>query len=246
MKIFFIVLLILLISFNNSAAFAKESPLIKTIAILDFENNTGMLSHEGLKKGLSDSLTNSLTKYEKLSILERSRLKDALAEVSLGQSGLVSAESASKIGKLAGTQYVILGSVSRLGDTHEVSVRLVDVESSKILFAQSVRCADENIIYKAVDYLSLEIAKKLGEDVDPRVIDQARKDVETFAKQPENNNLPLWIGGSVLGAAALTGVVITIIVLTRKNTNNVQNVCVGSNCNTSTDRTLRRNFGFEF
>jgi TolB-like protein len=245
MKIFLTIFLTFLMVFNCNLSYAEQSPLVKTIAILDFENNTGLMSQDGLKKGLSDSLTNSLSRYQKLNILERSRLKDAISEITLNQSALVSPDSASKIGKITGSQYVILGSVSRLGDTFEIAVRVVDVESSKITFGRSVRCSNEDAIYKGIDYLSLETASNLGEEIDPRVMDQARKDAENFVKAPTNNNTLLWVGGGVLGIAAISGIVIAVVTANKKTTN-VQNVCIGSNCTSTTKPVLRRTFGFEF
>lgn len=232
---------ILVLNFNN--VYAANSLLTKTIAILDFENNTGLLSQEGLKKGLSDSLTNNLSRYQKLNILERSRLKDAVSEISLGQSGFVSNDNAAKIGKIVGSQYVVLGSVSRLGDLFEVSARIVDVESSKVIFGRSVRCSNEEAIFKSLDYLALEVANSLGEEIDPRVMDQARKDAENFTKLPVNNNMAIWIGGGILAIGAVTGIVIGIVAA-NGNQKNVQNVCIGPNCTTRTP--IRSNFGFQF
>lgn len=246
MKIFLSLLLTFFMIFNCNLSYAEQSPLTKTIAILDFENNTGLMSQDGLKKGLSDSLTNSLSKYPKLNILERSRLKDAITEITLNQSALVSPDSASKIGKITGSQYVILGSVSRLGDTFEIAVRVVDVESSKVTFGRSVRCSNEDAIYKGLDYLALETANNLGEEIDPRIMDQARKDAENFVKaQTANNNMWFWIGGGALGIAAVSGIVIAIVAANKKTTT-VQNVCIGSNCGTTTKPTTIRRFGFEF
>jgi TolB-like protein len=248
MKKIIIILLALLFSFNSNILYAQESPLIKTIAVLDFENNTGLLSQDGLRKGLSGSLTNSLSGYKKISVLERSRLNDAINEISFNQSGMVSNDTASKIGKIVGTQYVVLGSVSRLGEIFEVAIRLVDVESSKVTFSKAIRSQNEESIYKSMDYLSLEIANNLGEEIDPRIIDQSRKDAENFIKNT-NNNL-LWIGGGILGAIAVGGIIIAVIA-SNKTTKNVQNVCIGSDCTSTENKPASANFsnigfGFKF
>ena len=239
MKFFVKIFLTFLVTFNLMPVYAQDinnsSNINKTIAILDFENNTGLMSQEGLKKGLSDSLTNNLSRYVKLNILERSRLKDALTEISLNQSGFVSTDSAAKIGKIAGSQYVILGSVSKLGDIFEVSVRIVDVQSSKVNFGRSVRCLNEEAIFKGLDYLALETANNLGENIDSRVMDTARKDAENFVKEG-NNNWLLWVGGGVLVAVIVTVVAIAI---SKSSPEKVQNICIGPRCTTVT--TPKRN-----
>ena len=79
--------------------------------VLDFENNTGLTSQDNLKKALSDSLTNNLAQYKSLSIVERTRLKDAASEVTLSQSSFISADNAIKIGKTLGSNLAIAYSI---------------------------------------------------------------------------------------------------------------------------------------
>lgn len=169
-------------SFKINFSFAEE--VLKTIAILDFENNTGFSAQDNLKKALSDSLTINLAKYKSLSIVERTRLKDAVSEVTLSQSTFVSADNAIKIGKTLGAEYVLLGSISKIGDIFEVSERIVQVETSKIIDAKSIRCSKADAILKGIDYLSLEIAKAFGESIENEELINAKKAVE-YANNPE-------------------------------------------------------------
>lgn len=169
-------------SYKMSTAYAEE--VLKTIAILDFENNTGSISQDNLKKALSDSLTINLAKYKSLSIVERTRLKDAVSEVTLNQSTFVSADNAIKIGKTLGAEFVLLGSISKIGEIFEVSERIVEVETSKIINAKSIRCSKQDAILKGIDYLSLEIAKAFGENIEQKDLEIAKKEVE-YANNPE-------------------------------------------------------------
>lgn len=169
-------------SLKINSSFAEE--VLKTIAILDFENNTGFSAQDNLKKALSDSLTINLAKYKSLSIVERTRLKDAVSEVTLSQSTFVSADNAIKIGKTLGAEYVLLGSISKIGEIFEVSERIVQVETSKIIDAKSIRCSKADAILKGIDYLSLEIAKAFGESIENQELINAKKAVE-YANNPE-------------------------------------------------------------
>lgn len=169
-------------SYKMSTTYAEE--VLKTIAILDFENNTGSISQDNLKKALSDSLTINLAKYKSLSIVERTRLKDAVSEVTLNQSTFVSADNAIKIGKTLGAEFVLLGSISKIGEIFEVSERIVEVETSKIINAKSIRCSKQDAILKGIDYLSLEIAKAFGENIEQKDLEIAKKEVE-YANNPE-------------------------------------------------------------
>jgi len=55
----------------------------------------------------------------------------------LSLSGAVDPGAAAQIGRLAGAQYVLLGSVTIIGDQARLSGRLVDVESAEIHWAGS-------------------------------------------------------------------------------------------------------------
>lgn len=204
----------------------------KSIAILDFENNTGIVSHDNLKKALADTLTNGLSKYQSLTIVERTRLKDAMNELKLGQSGFISQESAVKIGKTAGSQYVILGSLSKIGDTFEISLRLVDIESSKIISAKSIRCFEEEMFLKAIDYLSMETADSLGEKVNKsEIMSRLKNDIENYKKN--SMNWLLWTGiGALVLAGAGTGVYFFIKNNEKKVVvnNPKQQTCIPPNC----------------
>ena len=92
-----------------------------------------------------------------ISILERERLDEIGAEIRLGMSGLVSAHTAVQVGKIAGCQYMLMGSVTNLKSkssnitlpftigigvresaaTATLDVRIVDVETSEIVGALS-------------------------------------------------------------------------------------------------------------
>lgn len=249
--------LIMVLTFTlKDSSYADD--VIRTIAVLDFENNTGSTSQDNLKKALSDSLTNNLAQYKSLSIVERTRLKDAASEVTLSQSSFISADNAIKIGKTLGAEYVLLGSISKIGEIFEVSERIVEVETSKIIDAKSIRCSKAEAILKAVDYLALEIARTFGEKIDKTLLEAAKKDVD-YANTPElvllkndekansnpviiqketpkvekkeevsNNSWVLWAVGGVVLVGVATA---GVIIAMNSNKKVTQNVCIGSNCN---------------
>ncbi len=244
MNLFIKIILTFFIIFNFSF---QQKPAIadayvKTIAVLDFENNSGLISLDNLKKGLSDSMVNSLARYKRINIVERSRLKDAMSEVAFGQSGFTSPETAAKIGKITGSNYVLLGSVVRIGDVFEVGVRVVDVESSKVILGRSVRGPNEEAIFKSIDYLSLETANSLGEAIDKSVMENARREAESF-RGSNNLSTYLWIGGGILATGLIAGGIALALGLGPKQESN-QNVCIGSDCDTKDKKLQTLNFSF--
>lgn len=133
-----------------TTSFAWAGP---RIAIMDFDNKS---SYGGWRigHGASDILTTELVKATDFDIFERDRLNSIMQEQNLGSSGRVNPATAAKIGKIAGVQYIITGAVTEYGQSSgggggggfrlnkkgyyaTVDIRIVDVNTSRILMADS-------------------------------------------------------------------------------------------------------------
>lgn len=149
-------LFIFSITFIFCNTFAAEP--IK-VAILDFENTSGISKYDGFGKALSNMLITDLTKFirsQDVIFLERSQLNKILEEQNLQKSKNFDKGTAVHFGKLAGVKYVLVGSVYVLDGTCNISSRLVDVETSEIVYAEE---SNGNI----VNWLSLK--SKLAQDL---------------------------------------------------------------------------------
>ncbi|MDP8288062.1 MAG: CsgG/HfaB family protein, partial [Candidatus Electryonea clarkiae] len=73
-------------------------------------------------------------------VIERNNMEDILTEQGFQFSGCTSDECAVEVGQLLGVQQMIAGSISKLGELHTVSLRLIDVETGEVLDMQSARC----------------------------------------------------------------------------------------------------------
>ena len=123
------------------------------VAVMDFDNQS---QHGGwrLGRGAADILTTSLVKQTDYEVFERDRLNSVIEEQNLGSSGRVDPATAAKIGKIIGVQYIITGAVTEYGESKTggggggvhvgkkgyaatVDVRIVDVNTSRILFADT-------------------------------------------------------------------------------------------------------------
>ncbi|MCX7022146.1 MAG: DUF5050 domain-containing protein, partial [bacterium] len=117
------VIIILLIA---SAALA--APKLK-IAFMGLEPS-GV--SESVASGVSDSFLNALINTYRFEVVERDRLEALMEEQGLAISGCTTTECFVKVGQLAGAQKVIVGKVAQVGGSYIVSVRLVDVYSSRV------------------------------------------------------------------------------------------------------------------
>lgn len=124
------------------------------IAVMDFENKApGAYWGWRLGHGASDMLATSLVKTKKFSVLEREKLSAIMQEQNLGRTGAVTNQTAARVGRLLGVQYIVTGAVTEFGKSEigggifgkfggsmvtwksAVDIRLVDTSTGEIIFA---------------------------------------------------------------------------------------------------------------
>ncbi|MBI5018472.1 MAG: hypothetical protein HZB55_23675 [Deltaproteobacteria bacterium] len=102
-----------------------------TVGVLYFRNQTGQPSLDPLRKGLALMLITDLSSVEGLRVVERVRLQALVEELGLGRSGLVSPESAPRVGRLLGANWLVGGDLTAPGpEAAGVDSAVVDVPKS--------------------------------------------------------------------------------------------------------------------
>ena len=101
-----------------------------TIAVLDFDGK-GVSQSEA--STLTDRFRDELFKVESYSVLERALMENILTEQGFQQSGCGSNECVVDAGNMLGVQQIVGGSVGKVGNVFSVSVRIIDVESGRVL-----------------------------------------------------------------------------------------------------------------
>jgi TolB-like protein len=82
---------------------------------------------------LTNRLTTELFKMGIFTVLEREKMQDILNEQGFQQSGCTTSECLVEAGKLLNVQQIVGGSVSKIGEFYTIELRMIDVESGKIL-----------------------------------------------------------------------------------------------------------------
>jgi TolB-like protein len=186
----------------------------RTVAVVDFNNDTGSTAYDNLKRGISESLMTKLARRPELILVERGQLSKAIQELGFSQSVYASGTEAKAIGKMAGASYLVTGNVVKAGERFEINVRMLDVETAKVLVSESYPFRTENDILPVVDYLSLLIPRKLGLYVSDRELDMAQNQLRSntllSGEAPQDNSWIWWTAGGVVLAAALIGTIIYV------------------------------------
>lgn len=122
------------------------------VAVIEFENKTTY--GQRLGTAAADVLVTELGKTDRFILIERAKLSKLLEEQKLGMTGIVDPATAAQMGKVLGAAAIVTGAVSEFGVQQRssdmliteskkqiaravVDVRIINVETSQILYAES-------------------------------------------------------------------------------------------------------------
>jgi len=152
---------------------------LKTLAILPFENNsiTDIEKYKPLTKGISAMLTTDLKKNcPSLKLIERAKIQALIKEIALSQSGSIDASTAIQAGRMLGAQFIAFGSFIFMADELRIDLRIIKVETSEVLLADSVN-GNSNTFMSLVGDLAKKIAEALKISFFPKSKEQ-EKDIK--------------------------------------------------------------------
>ncbi len=115
---------------------------IKNIDSLAKDNKIG----ETVKSYLEDNIKYSLVFY----LIDRDNLKSILKEIELGQTGLISEDSAVKAGKLIGAKILIDGKITYINSNFHVILKLIETETGKVMSTYSFDIEKSLMIHSAI------------------------------------------------------------------------------------------------
>lgn len=131
---------------------AKYKGVKRRVAVVDFSNKTAY--GQRLGTAASDILITELNKTGDFILIERERLDKIIQEQKLSLTGIIDSRTAASIGNLLGAGAIVTGSITDFGVKTEsggmiitqgkkqtasctVDIRVVDVSTGRVLFADS-------------------------------------------------------------------------------------------------------------
>lgn len=130
------IFLVLAVLVMSCAAKIPVSERGITIAVWDLDDLTpSTIARPALGDLLSSQIIAVLKKKGEYLIVEREHLLLALQELRLGTTLLADETTRMKLGKLVGAQRMIFGGYQIIGDQMRLDLRLLEVESGKVLKA---------------------------------------------------------------------------------------------------------------
>ncbi|OGF47062.1 MAG: hypothetical protein A2231_05795 [Candidatus Firestonebacteria bacterium RIFOXYA2_FULL_40_8] len=145
-------LFIVFVFFFN--AFAEE-PAKTRIAIIDL-GAQGVSQSEALS--VTDFLQQDMMNSGRYILVERKKIEQVLKEQKFQLSGCTTTECAVEIGKILNVEKMIMGSVNHLGEKYFINIRMVEVETGKIVRADEVKCDSIDKLREVTKVLALKIS----------------------------------------------------------------------------------------
>ncbi|MBI1924637.1 hypothetical protein HYR99_10335 [Candidatus Poribacteria bacterium] len=208
-----LLLLVLSLLIFPQARTAAENLTLRDIAIADLVSLSSDADLNEAGKSIAETLFTKLAFSQKLSLVERSRLKDAIREIERGELGITEPSTAAKIGKAVGVRHIFIGTLSELKREGVILIntRLIEVESGRVISGW-----DERATANKLSQVPSDLADKILGQLFPGspVLAALKSTLIPGWGQLSNGRSSgyLMIGG---GLAAIGGVVATPLSLSR-------------------------------
>lgn len=138
----------------------------KRVAVLYFDNTSGEVKLNKLKKGLAGMLISDLSNVNMLDIVERDKLESIIKEQKLSNSKKFDSSTAARLGKLLGAEIILTGAYFEMFGTFRVDARFINVETGEILKSEGVEGESRNF-FKLQKQLVWKIIKNLDIKLSP-------------------------------------------------------------------------------
>lgn len=130
---------------------------LKNIAVSDFVPQAPVSPADATF--VTDYFRGDLVKSEVLNVLDRNNMATILAEQGFQQTGCTDQECAVKLGKILNVQAVVTGNFGKLIDRYVLTIKLVLVESGKIIYSDKESCYSQD----EIEDMALNLANRLIE-----------------------------------------------------------------------------------
>jgi serine/threonine protein kinase/Tfp pilus assembly protein PilF len=134
-----------------------------SIAVISFKNQTGDNAYDYLQEAIPNLLITNLENTGYLHVATWERMRDLLEQSGRGGDTIIDEQIGFQLCKRDGIESIVLGSIIKAGDTFATDVKVLDVQSKKLLKSASAQGEGVDSILKTqIDELSREITRGVG------------------------------------------------------------------------------------
>lgn len=119
------------------------------VAVMDIDSVGDAVKKLDLGSGIGDMITSQMGKISQVKVIDRKRMKTIMKELTLSLSGVVDETSTKQVGRILAADLILTGSVSQIGNTMSVALRMTDVETAQQVSATTAELPAGELIPSA-------------------------------------------------------------------------------------------------
>jgi len=165
------VVVLAVIGFFISRTLLKPKVVERSIAVIDFQNQTGDASYDYLRGAIPNLLITSLEQSRYLQVTTFERLRDLLRQ--MGKAGVetIDGDLGFELCRQDNVEALVLGSYVKAGETFATDVKIFDVKTRKMMKSFTRQgVGAQSILEKQIAQLSRDISRGVG--LSKKVVDK--------------------------------------------------------------------------
>jgi TolB-like protein len=131
------------------------------IALSDFAVHSDNPRYKYMGKGISEMIAVELAKATGVNLIEREKRAEVLEEIEFALSDLADATKQVEVGKMLAARYLVFGEIVDMDKEVLISLRMIDVESTMVVWNEQVVARITNYDY-ITGYFTMSILHHLG------------------------------------------------------------------------------------
>jgi serine/threonine protein kinase len=158
-----------------------------SIAVISFKNQTGDKTYDYLQEAIPNLLITSLEQTGLLYVATWERMHDLLKQIGKEDAEIIDGDLGFELCLREGIKAIVLGSFIKAGDMFATDVKVLDVETKRLLkSASSKGKGADSILESQIDALSREVSQGIGipekkvEETQIRVEDVTTNSIEAY------------------------------------------------------------------
>lgn len=169
--------------------YSEVSPLANrpSVAVISFENQTRDNSYDYFSKIIPNLLITSLEQSGHFYVTSWERLRDLLRQMGKEDLEFIDKDLGFELCQMEDVDAIVIGSFTKAGDMFVTDIKVLDVETKRILKSANSRGnGEESIIQSQIDELSKEISRGIGisegkiEETPIRIADVTTNSLEAY------------------------------------------------------------------
>jgi serine/threonine protein kinase/tetratricopeptide (TPR) repeat protein len=142
---------------------APSRDTLPSVAVISFENETGDPSLDYLQKVIPNLLISSLEQSGNFQVATWERMYDLLRQMGKTDITYIDRESGFLVSESDGIDAIVLGSFTKAGDLYATDVKVLEVQTKKLIKSASSRgTGEDSILREQIDVLSRSISEGIG------------------------------------------------------------------------------------